>query len=65
MLRRGYCHRQLGLSPTEDSLGCHVDKYHSKERGSRRMYSLTPVSQELRLLLGQLNPQLLDSLTQS
>lgn len=40
-------------------------KYRSKEWGSRRMYSLTPISQELRLLLGKLNPQLLDSLTQS
>ena len=47
---RGYCNRQLKLSPTRDSLSCHVDqKCPSQWWESRSMYSLPPIPQDLRV----------------
>lgn len=45
---RGYCHKQMGISPNEDSLSCCIDqKCPSNGQESRGMYSLTPISEEL------------------
>lgn len=54
ILRRDYCHRQLGLSPLGESPSYHVDqKYSSKGWKSRIMYSLTPISQKQGVALGK------------
>lgn len=54
VLRRDCCHRQLGLSHSGDSQSCHVDqKYRSQGWESRRMYSLSPIFQGLRVAPGK------------